>query len=126
MFLKNNNKLESLVGSNSEFKGDVTTQGTLRIDGNFNGNVMADWVILGGKSSFQGEIKARNVVIGGRVDGNIFASECVDIKSSGQLFGDIHTRKLSIAEGGLFEGRSHIHKDDTKVIDFPGKEATAK
>ncbi len=126
MFLKKNNKLEALIGSNSEFKGDIAAQGTMRIDGKITGNIIADSVILGDDASVAGDIKARCVVIGGRVDGSISAEELVEIKHTGKLFGDIHTSKLSVAEGGIFEGRSFIQKDETKVIDFPNKEASAK
>ncbi|BCB96395.1 hypothetical protein JZK55_13170 [Dissulfurispira thermophila] len=126
MFLKKNNKLEALIGSDSEFKGDITANGTLRIDGKITGNIIADSVILGDKASVTGDIKARCVVIGGIVEGNVNADELVEIKHTGKLFGDIHTSKLSVAEGGIFEGRSIIQKDETKIIDFPAKEASAK
>jgi cytoskeletal protein CcmA (bactofilin family) len=123
MFTRKNNKLESLIGPNSEFKGDITTQGTFRIDGVISGNITADWVILGEKGSIKGDITARTVIIGGKVDGNVKADELVEIKRMGQLTGDISTRKLSVAEGGVFEGRSLVQKDESKIVDFPGKEA---
>lgn len=126
MFLKKNNKFDALVGPNSDFKGDIKTQGTLRIDGNLTGNIVADWVIISEDSSVSGDITGRCVVIGGKVNGNIKADETVEIKHTGQLFGDIYTKKLSVAEGGIFEGHSFIQKDETKVIDFPNKEASIK
>lgn len=126
MFLNKNNKLEALVGPNSEFKGDITAHGSLRIDGKLTGNIIADSVILGETAAVTGNIKARCVVIGGRLDGNITSDELVEIKPAGKLFGDIHTRKLAVAEGGVFEGRSLVQKDETKVIDFPNKEAAVK
>ncbi|MBI5211795.1 MAG: polymer-forming cytoskeletal protein [Nitrospirae bacterium] len=126
MFLNKNNKLEALVGPNSEFKGDITAHGSLRIDGKLTGNITADSVILGETAAVTGDIKARCVVIGGRLDGNITSDELVEIKPTGRLLGDINTRKLAVAEGGVFEGRSLVQKDETKVIDFPSKEAAVK
>ncbi|MBF0559137.1 MAG: polymer-forming cytoskeletal protein [Nitrospirae bacterium] len=126
MFTRKNNRLEALIGPNSEFRGDVTTQGTFRIDGVFSGNIVADWVILGESGSIKGDITARSVIIGGKVDGNVKGEELVEIKHTGQLTGDISTRKLSVAEGGVFEGRSLVQKDETKVVDFPSKEAMSK
>ncbi|MBF0327541.1 MAG: polymer-forming cytoskeletal protein [Nitrospirae bacterium] len=124
MFLRRNNQLDALIGVNTEFRGDIVSGGTLRVDGKIFGNVVADWVVLGEAGSLKGNIKAKGVVIGGRVDGNINADELVDIKHTGSLLGDIHTRKLSVAEGGVFEGRSLVQRDeDLKVIDFPAKEA---
>jgi len=120
MFLKKkNNKLGALIGSNSEFKGEILTQGTLRIDGKFAGNITADLVIIGEGGSNIGNITARGVIIGGKVDGNIRAQEIVEIKHTGQLFGDVHTRRLSIVEGGIFVGHSHTLRDEAEVIEFP-------
>ncbi|MGD0281055.1 MAG: polymer-forming cytoskeletal protein [Dissulfurispiraceae bacterium] len=126
MFGRKNNRLEALIGPNSEFRGDITTQGTFRIDGFFSGNIAADWVILGESGSIKGDITARSAIIGGKVIGNVKADELVEIKHTGQLTGDISTRKLSVAEGGVFEGRSLVQKDDAKIVDFPGKEAINK
>jgi cytoskeletal protein CcmA (bactofilin family) len=126
MFLRRDNKLETLIGGSTEFSGEINTVGTLRIDGKMTGNIIAEWVVLGETAFVKGNIKSKGVVIGGRVEGNVDAEELVDIKYTGKLYGDIHTGKLSVAEGGLFEGRSQIRKDESKVIDFPGKEAVSK
>ncbi|MEW5745752.1 MAG: polymer-forming cytoskeletal protein [Nitrospirota bacterium] len=127
MFKKKNfDKLEALVGANSEFRGDITTQGTFRIDGALIGNIAADWVIIGEDGSVRGNIAAKTVVIGGRVEGNIKTEELLEIKHNGKVFGDIQTKTLSIAEGGVFEGHSLAQKVEANVVDFPAKEAAAK
>lgn len=118
MFSKNTEKLESFVGSNSHFKGDIKTKGTLRIDGIVDGNIDADWLILGEKASLKGDVQARGVIIGGKIDGNIKATEIIEIKSKGQVNGEITTTKLSVAEGGIFEGRSTMHREESKVIEI--------
>lgn len=122
MFLRKNNRLEALIGHNTELKGEIISQGTLRIDGKFAGNITAEWVILGEDGSVTGNLKAKSVIIGGKINGNIIAEELIEIKHTGQLFGDIYTKKLSVAEGGIFEGHSHIQKTETNIIDFPNKE----
>jgi cytoskeletal protein CcmA (bactofilin family) len=121
MFTRNTEKLESLIGANSVFKGNVETKGTLRVDGSMEGNVNADWVILGEKASIKGDITARGIVVGGRVEGNLRAKEIVEIKSKGQVFGDVSSVKLTIIEGGIFEGRSSMSKEEIKVIEFQAK-----
>ena len=121
MFTKNTEKLESLIGANSNFKGDINTKGTLRVDGTMEGNVNADWVILGEKACMKGDVTARGIIVGGRVDGNLRAKEIVEIKSKGQVSGDISTNKLTIIEGGMFDGRSSMHKDESKVVEFQTK-----
>lgn len=121
MFNKNTEKLESLIGLNSSFKGDIETKGTLRIDGSMEGNVTADWVIFGEKASLKGDISSRGIVVGGRIEGNLKAKEIVEIKAKGQVFGDIHTQKFTIVEGGTFEGRSSMSKEESKVVEFQMK-----
>jgi cytoskeletal protein CcmA (bactofilin family) len=121
MFTKNTEKLESLIGANSNFKGDINTKGTLRIDGSMEGNVNADWVILGEKACLKGDVTARGIIVGGRVDGNLRSKEIVEIKSKGQVSGDISTNKLTIIEGGMFDGRSSMHKDESKIVEFQTK-----
>ena len=121
MFHKNTEKLESFVGANSQFKGDIDTKGTLRIDGVMEGNVNADWVILGEKASVRGDVTARGIIVGGKIEGNLRAKEIVEIKPKGQIQGDIHTSKLTILEGGIFDGRSAMTKEESKIIEFQAK-----
>ena len=119
MFSKNTEKLESFVGANSSFRGDVSTKGTLRVDGVVEGNIAADWVVLGDKAHIKGDIVARGIVIGGRVDGNVKAKEIVEIKNKGRMSGEILTSKLVVAEGGILDGRSRMHQhEEAKVIEF--------
>lgn len=121
MFTKNKEKLESLIGANSKFKGDIDIKGTLRVDGNMEGNVNADWVILGEKAHIKGNITARGIIIGGKVEGNLRAKEIVEIKSKSFVYGDIYTIKLTIAEGGIFEGSSSMTKVESKIVEFQTK-----
>jgi cytoskeletal protein CcmA (bactofilin family) len=85
------------------------------------GNVTADWVILGEKASLRGDISSRGIVVGGRIEGNLKAKEIVEIKARGQVLGDIHTQKLAVVEGGTFEGRSSMSKEENKVVEFQMK-----
>ncbi len=121
MFSRNSEKLEALIGVNTEFKGNIDTKGTLRIDGIFEGNIIADWVILGEKASVKGDIESRGIVVGGKIEGNLKAKEIVEIKSKGQVLGDIHTSKLTIIEGGIFDGRSIMVKEGSNVVEFQVK-----
>src|SRR3989304_826753 len=121
MFHKNKEKLESFIGLNSNFKGDINTGGTLRIDGSMDGNVHADWVILSEKAHIKGDIMAKGIIIGGRIEGNLRAEEIVEIKSRGQVFGDIFANKLSIVEGGIFNGRASVERDESKVVELQAK-----
>ncbi len=122
MFHKNTEKLESFIGSNSFFKGEIDTKGTLRIDGIVEGNITADWVIIGPKAHVTGDINGRGIIIGGRVDGNLKAKELVEVQSKGQIYGEIFTSKLNIVEGAIFDGRSSMHSEEAKVVELQAKE----
>jgi cytoskeletal protein CcmA (bactofilin family) len=124
MFHKNTEKLESLVGTESTVKGDITTNGTVRIDGTVEGNVEADWVVLGEKALIKGDVSARGVIVGGRVEGNLRVREICEIKNKGELYGEIVTAKLTIAEGAVFDGRSTMRNEEAKVVDLFVKEKT--
>lgn len=122
MFSKNTEKLDSFVGGNSHFKGEIKTKGTLRIDGTVDGNVEADWLILGEKAYLKGDAIARGVIVGGRIDGNIKAKEIIEIKSKGRIIGEIVTSKLSISEGGILDGKSSMHREESKVVELQAVE----
>jgi len=122
MFHRNKEKLESFIGNNSHFQGDIDTKGTLRIDGTMDGNVNADWVILGEKAFLKGNIAARGIIVGGKVEGDLKAKEIVEMKSKGTVSGDIMTNKLSIVEGGVFNGKAVMEKEESKIVEFQVKE----
>jgi cytoskeletal protein CcmA (bactofilin family) len=126
MFKKQSDKLESLVGFNSEFNGEINVSGTLRIDGKFSGSVVAGWIVVGEQAVVKGDMHAKGVIVGGKVEGNIKADELVELKPTAHLFGDIYSKKLVIAEGGIFMGRSISQGNETKLIDFSGEEVTLK
>src|SRR5512139_2876762 len=130
MFSKETDKLETFLGSNSSLKGELSVRGTLRIDGAVEGRLDADYVILSETGEVKGEIKAKNILIGGKMDGNVRGQELVEIKSKGRVLGDIFTTKLAIIEGGEFKGKiemkkTEMKKEEGKVIEFEikGREA---
>jgi cytoskeletal protein CcmA (bactofilin family) len=125
VFHRNTEKLESLVGAESTFTGNIKTKGTIRIDGTVEGNVEADWVVLGDKAVVKGDVSARGVIVGGRVEGNLKVREICEIKNKGEFYGEIITTKLMIAEGAVFDGRSTMKKEDLKVADLIVKEKNA-
>ncbi|RPI35369.1 MAG: polymer-forming cytoskeletal protein [Nitrospiraceae bacterium] len=124
MFHKNTEKLESFIGCNSAFKGDVDSKGTLRVDGVVEGNISADWVIVGEKARITGNVTARGIVVGGKIDGNLKAKEIVEIKSKGQIKGEITSKKLVVAEGGIFDGKSMMPREESNVIELQTAETS--
>jgi len=118
MFNKDAEKLRSFVGAQSEFRGELTVAGTLRMDGVVTGRVQADEVILSEAATIKGDVLARKIIVGGKVEGNIRASELVEIGSRGKVRGDIFTNNLSVTEGAEFNGKIQMRTEGSKVLDF--------
>ena len=110
MFGKSSARLETVIGADSTIKGELVIKGTLRIDGVVEGDIRADWVIVGETGRIKGNVQARTMVVGGRVEGNLEASEIVEMKDKAQVFGEICTAKLAMSEGALFDGQSSMKK----------------
>ena len=73
MFAKETDKLESFLGMNSNLKGELNIKGTLRVDGKVDGQLDADHVVLSESAVVKGEIKAKKIIIGGKIDGTVRA-----------------------------------------------------
>jgi len=110
-------KLESLFGIDTDLRGSIHCRGSIRIDGHVEGNIHAETVMVGETATVQGDILAKVVIVGGKVNGNIVA-DMLDIKPKSQIVGDLKTKHLSIAEGARFEGNCSMTKDIPQVIDL--------
>ena len=103
--------VNSIIGEGSEFKGEFTINGLLRIDGKFRGSIETEGrVLIGQTGEAITDIKASVVVIGGKVKGNIYAKERVIMLSTGRIEGNIITPGILMEEGVIFEGNCTINK----------------
>ena len=104
MFGKGSQRLETIVGVDTRLAGKVSVKGTIRVDGFVEGDVQADWVVVGETGKILGNTCARGMVVGGSVEGNIEATESVELKEKATMIGEIHAPKLGISEGAVFDG----------------------
>jgi len=105
------NIVNSIIGAGSEFKGEFKINGLLRIDGRFQGTIDTHGKVLIGQSGdATTDIKAKLVVVGGKVSGNIYATERVILLSTGDIKGNIITPSLVMEEGVKFDGNCVINK----------------
>lgn len=121
MFLKRQPRLDTIIGPESNLKGDLTSKGTVKIDGQVEGNVAADSLIIGEGGILTGDAIVREVIVGGRIVGTIHATDGVDIQHKGEVRGDIFAARLTIAEGGRLDGRSTTQLQ--KKISYTGDDA---
>ena len=118
MFFNKQQKLEVVIGTESVIRGEISSKGTVKIDGVLEGGISADCVIIGEKGSIAGDAVVRVMVIGGRIVGNIRAEEGVDIHNSGDVCGDIYSARLTIADGAKFDGRSTMQRSKAKELSY--------
>ncbi len=108
--------VNSIIGEGTNFRGDFDLNGLLRIDGGFSGTIESTGRVLIGQHGTvkSDKIKARTIVIGGTVNGNIWADEKVSILSTGIINGNIETPLLSAEEGVTINGKIKIIKKKSK------------
>jgi cytoskeletal protein CcmA (bactofilin family) len=114
-------KLKSFLGSQSELKGELSSKGILRLDGNVVGNIHADQVILSETSMVKGKITAGKIIVVGRVEGVLHASDLVEIRSKGKVNGEIFTKRFVIMNGGEFNGRIEMNAEMRNVLEFESR-----
>ena len=121
MFGKDMEKLKSFLGTQSELQGDLKIKGILRLDGIVSGRIQADQVILSETAMIKGEIVAKRIIVGGKVEGTLRASDLLEIGKKGKVQGEIFAKKLLIIEGGEFNGQIDMSSDKTNVLDFESR-----
>lgn len=113
--------LNAFLGEGTSFAGKLTFEGTVRIDGKLEGEILTkDTLVIGETATVRAEIHAGVLVLGGTVHGNITAVKKVEIHGGARLYGNIHTPRLSMAEGVIFEGSCSMGKSDGAVKERPG------
>lgn len=112
-------KIETIIGVDTVFQGNIRTKSAVRIDGKLEGNISeASGVVVGDKGQVTGDLNAKVIVIGGKVTGNVTAHQTLEILPKAQVYGDIHTALLSIGEGAVFEGNCVMNTEANKVIEM--------
>ena len=98
-------RINSILGKGCKFEGTVEVEGTLRIDAEFEGVVNCpDTLVVGKTGVVKADINVKNAIIGGKVVGNIKATNKIELQSGSHIEGDIQTHRLVIDEGVFFEG----------------------
>ncbi|MEW6523546.1 MAG: polymer-forming cytoskeletal protein [Bacillota bacterium] len=100
-------RIDTIVGKDSEFKGVIEVQGALRVEGRVEGEIrgVGD-VTVGEGAVVHARIQGRNVIIAGTVKGDVDASGRLELAPTGRLEGDIAVSTLLIACGATFVGTS--------------------
>jgi len=95
----------TFLGKGVDFKGKANFEGTVRVDGHFEGEITTgDTLIIGEHAVIKGSISGGVIVSGGKVEGNIVASKKVQLLKPAVLIGDVRSPSFSMEEGVLFQG----------------------
>jgi len=118
---------QATIGKSLVIKGEVTGSESLYIDGRVEGsiNLAGNRVTVGRNGVVAANISAREIVVLGKVRGNLTASDRVDIRSDGSLTGDVVAARISIEDGAYFKGGIDIRKAGQKPNGEEMKPATA-
>jgi cytoskeletal protein CcmA (bactofilin family) len=103
---------QATIGKSLVIKGEVTGSESLYIDGKVEGSIglPGNRVTVGRNGQVAANITAREIVVLGKVRGNVTASDRVDIRSEGSLTGDVTAQRISIEDGAFFKGGIDIRK----------------
>ena len=114
---------QATIGKGLFVKGEISGSESLYIDGKVEGsiNLPGNRVTVGRNGNVAASINAREVIILGKVRGNVTATDRVDIRAEGSLGGDVTAARISIEDGAFFKGGIDIRKADGK----PGVAAVA-
>jgi cytoskeletal protein CcmA (bactofilin family) len=97
--------VQAYLGKGSRVSGKLNFEGTVRVDGQVEGEIAAqDTLIVGERAVVTAQISGATIIIRGKVTGDINARKRVEIRAPGRLFGNIVTPSLVIHEGVIFEG----------------------
>jgi len=105
--VKSENSSElNLVAAGTIFEGKLKTPGSIRIDGKVIGEIVAiQNIAVGQAGDIDGNISAKNITIGGKINGVVMAQEKLVFESKAVVRGDIRAAKLVIDEGAIFDGK---------------------
>jgi cytoskeletal protein CcmA (bactofilin family) len=108
---------QATIGKGLFIKGEITGTESLFIDGKVEGTIVlpGNRVTIGRNGQVASSITAREIVILGKVRGNIIATDRVDIRAEGALTGDVTASRISIEDGAFFKGGIDIKKSDVKT-----------
>src|SRR5438105_14645187 len=107
---------QATIGRSMVIKGEVSGTESLYIDGRIEGTVnFSDHrVTIGRNGSVAANISAREVVILGKVQGNIQCTDRLDIRSEGSLTGDVVTQRISVEDGAILKGSVQVRSAEIK------------
>ena len=117
----NGTRTTTVLTSDCEFKGALAFSGELELHGRLEGTIESEGgaLTIGEQALIKAEIKVNDVLIYGKVQGNIFATGRIELRGKAEVYGDLHSNRLAMDDGVVFVGRSNgLNGKTTPASDF--------
>ena len=102
-------EIKAFLGQGAEFIGKLIFNGSVRIDGSFQGEIYGQGsLVVGEGAMIKANIAVKSIYISGDVQGDIEVKEKINIHSKGKFSGNVHTPAFIMEEGATFDGTSHM------------------
>lgn len=117
----------TILAADTELQGDLRVRGALRVDGAVYGNVTSDGdVSLGAGARILGEVRARSLSVGGRIDGIVRVRDHLRVLRGGMVRGHARYQSLEIERGGVMDGTTAPSSDTPDSIEDEEEYAAAE
>jgi cytoskeletal protein CcmA (bactofilin family) len=115
------------IGQSIVFKGELTGDEDLEIDGQVEGNVNLKnhQLTIGANGNLKAEVTAKNIVVIGRVTGNLVAAERIEVQATGIVDGDVRAPRLNVQEGAVLNGSIDMSPSGASEAKKPAAQAAA-
>ena len=114
-------EINAFLGAGTNYNGRLHFQGSVRIDGNFSGEVESDGtLVIGREAHVEGTIAVGQLVLSGQLTGEVMANKKVVLNKSAELHGNIRTPVLVVEEGAVLEGKLTMGEVDASSLESPG------
>jgi cytoskeletal protein CcmA (bactofilin family) len=109
--------IRAFLGEGTSFSGTLQFEGTVRLDGRFEGDVSgSDLLIIGETAAVRADIQVGSLVVCGRAEGNITAKKRVELLPTAHVSGTIKTSSLVVRDGAILNGHCEMRREEAKVV----------
>jgi len=99
----------TIIGADASFKGEISFDSAAKVLGKFEGSIKAKGkVFIADGSQCKASIEAKEIAIEGKIEGNLEATDRVEVKPTGRVSGDIVAARMTMADGASLEGHVRI------------------
>ncbi len=118
--------ISTIISEETVIEGNLISSNSIRLSGCVRGDITSRGLVIVGKGAeVKGNITAESILVAGRVDGNLNSVNKTNIESTGEVYGDIATRRLLVDEESVFFGKCNTLLEEGEQTGA-GKQAFAK